>query len=55
MLEDAEHGLLSKYVFLQPSSITDKILLCEAAYFMGIQSAEIFQIKLLHIQILLDF
>ncbi len=49
MPEDTEHGLLSKYALLQPSSITDKILLYEAAYSMGIQSAEFFQVKLLHI------
>jgi hypothetical protein len=49
MLENAEHGLLSKYVFLQPGSITDKIQLCEAAVSMGIQSADFIQVKLLYI------
>jgi hypothetical protein len=48
-LKNAEHGLLSKYAFLQPDSITDKILLCEAAVSMGIQSADFFQVKLVYI------
>ncbi|ODS32542.1 MAG: hypothetical protein SCARUB_02342 [Candidatus Scalindua rubra] len=39
--------MLFQCVLLPPSSITDKIQLCEAAGSMGIQSADLFQVGLL--------